>query len=88
MKYSKIWLSAFVLTAVFILSSCSESDSSVGSSGVESDSIEDAIGKMSLREKVGQMFIVRPEALDTSIHWSHFTSLPLQPRFNVRVGAE
>ena len=75
MKYSKIWLSAFVLAAGFILSSCSESDSSVGSSGVESDSIEDAIGKMSLREKVGQMFIVRPEALDTSIHWSHYSEL-------------
>ena len=75
MNYSRIWLSAFFLTAGFVLSSCSESDSSVGSSGVESDSIEDAIGKMSLREKVGQMFIVRPEALDTSIHWSHYSEL-------------
>lgn len=34
------------------------------------------IDKMTLREKVGQMFFVRPEALDTSIHWKAYTDLP------------
>lgn len=34
------------------------------------------ISKMSIREKVGQMFFVRPEALDTSIHWNEYAELP------------
>lgn len=31
--------------------------------------------KMTLREKVGQLFFVRPEALDTSIHWDEYADL-------------
>jgi len=31
--------------------------------------------KMTLREKVGQLFFVRPEALDTTIHWIEHTVL-------------
>ena len=49
------------------------------SSAPENDPVEDSsldIGKMTLREKVGQMFFVRPEALDTSIHWEAYTDLP------------
>ena len=49
------------------------------SSAPENDPIEGPsldISKMSLREKVGQMFFVRPEALDTSIHWEAYTDLP------------
>ena len=49
------------------------------SSAPENDSVEGSsldIGKMTLREKVGQMFFVRPEALDTSIHWEAYTDLP------------
>ena len=49
------------------------------SSAPENDPVEDSsldIGKMTLREKVGQMFFVRPEALDTSIHWDAYTDLP------------
>ena len=30
---------------------------------------------MTLREKVGQMFFVRPEALDTGIHWNEYAEL-------------
>ncbi len=33
------------------------------------------ISKMTLREKVGQLFFVRPEALDTSIHWNEYADL-------------
>jgi len=75
MNYSRIWLSAFFLTAGFVLSSCSNSDSPVGSSEAENDPFEESLNKMSLREKVGQMFFVRPEALDTSIHWNHYNDL-------------
>lgn len=38
--------------------------------------IEDELSKMTLREKIGQMFIVRPESLDTTIHWTSTTELP------------
>ena len=74
MNYSRIWLSAFFLTAGFLFTSCSDGDSSTGSSD-EPDPFEESLNKMSLREKVGQMFFVRPEALDTSIHWSHYSEL-------------
>jgi len=54
----------------FFLAACGD-DSSSGPSSEDS-----AIQKMSIREKVGQMFFVRPEALDTSIHWNEYAELP------------
>lgn len=54
----------------FFLAACGD-DSSSGPSPEDS-----AIQKMSIREKVGQMFFVRPEALDTSIHWNEYAELP------------
>jgi beta-N-acetylhexosaminidase len=54
----------------FFLTACGD-DSSSGPSPEES-----AIQKMSIREKVGQMFFVRPEALDTTIHWNEYAELP------------
>ena len=54
----------------FFLTACGD-DSSSGPSSENS-----AIQKMSIREKVGQMFFVRPEALDTSIHWNEYAELP------------
>jgi beta-N-acetylhexosaminidase len=54
----------------FFLTACGD-DSSSGPSSEDS-----AIQKMSIREKVGQMFFVRPEALDTSIHWNEYAELP------------
>ncbi|WP_406538148.1 beta-N-acetylhexosaminidase [Fibrobacter sp.] len=53
-----------------MISACGD-DSTSGPSPEES-----AIQKMSIREKVGQMFFVRPEALDTSIHWNEYAELP------------
>ena len=63
------------LTATFFglaLAACGDNGSSASS---EDSSIEKSIDKMSLREKVGQMFFIRPEALDTSIHWSEYAEL-------------
>lgn len=59
----------------FLLDSCSNADSSTSAS---EDCCKDpfAIENLTLREKVGQMFLVRPEALDTSIHWKSYTELP------------
>ena len=54
----------------FFLTACGD-DSSSGPSSEDS-----AIQKMSIREKVGQMFFVRPEALDTTIHWNEYAELP------------
>ena len=38
--------------------------------------VEDELSKMTLREKVGQMFIVRPESLDSTTHWTSSSELP------------
>ncbi|WP_295052469.1 beta-N-acetylhexosaminidase [uncultured Fibrobacter sp.] len=54
----------------FFLTACGD-DSSSGPSSEDS-----AIQKMTIREKVGQMFFVRPEALDTTIHWNEYAELP------------
>ena len=60
-----------VLCLSMMLGGCSDDNSSSGPSSDDS-----AIQKMSIREKIGQMFFVRPEALDTSIHWNEYTELP------------
>ncbi len=64
-----LWLFAALLICCMSLTSCSEDDSSGGSSP-ESE-VEEMLRKMTLREKVGQLFFVRPEALDPDIHWEN-----------------
>jgi beta-N-acetylhexosaminidase len=66
--------SIFALMSIGLLSltACGDNGSSASS---EEELIEQTVSKMTLREKVGQMFFVRPEALDTSIHWSEYTEL-------------
>ena len=50
-----------------VLSSCSKDDNSDTS---PIDEVEAKLQRMTLREKVGQMFYVRPECLDTTIHFN------------------
>ena len=50
----------------FILTSCANDDDPVG----PTDEVEAQLQKMTLREKVGQLFYVRPECLDTTIHFN------------------
>ena len=72
MLYKKHVISSFIgcaATALF-LAACGNDYS------IEPSAEDSAIQKMSLREKVGQMFFVRPEALDTSIHWDEYAELP------------
>lgn len=66
------------IAALALLAACGD-DSSSGPEGdtpANSGTSSLDISKMSIREKVGQMFFVRPEALDTSIHWNEYAELP------------
>ena len=60
-----LWMLVVILTCGLVITSCSEDDSS----NIRTDEVEVQLQKMTLREKVGQMFYVRPEVLDTTIHW-------------------
>ena len=68
MKKNLLLLLAAILTSGFLLTSCSNEDTPVESTPV--DKVEAQLQKMTLREKVGQMFYVRPECLDTTIHFN------------------
>ena len=65
----RLWRLSTLLTfcGLMALSSCSnEEDTDI----VPTDTVEQQLQQMSLREKVGQMFYVRPECLDTTIHFN------------------
>ena len=59
MKIFKTWITAAVLFGGLLLTACTNDDNPSGSSV---GSVEEQLRKMTLREKVGQMFYVRPEA--------------------------
>ena len=64
-----IFLTVAILTCGFIVTSCSDDEDLSGAS--ITDKVEAQLQKMTLREKVGQLFFVRPEVLDTTIHYGH-----------------
>ena len=67
----KLWMMAAILASCgFSVTSCSDDDLEPA----PIDDIESQIKQMSLREKVGQMFYVRPECLDTTIHFNRPSS--------------
>ena len=73
----KLWMWAVALTCGVILTSCSNDDVPV--EPTLEDKVEEQLRQMTLREKVGQMIFVRPEDLDTTIHWNTFDDLmPLE----------
>ena len=61
-------LAAILVCGASIFTSCSsdEDDNPV----VPTDEVEAQLQQMTLREKVGQLFYVRPECLDTTIHFN------------------
>jgi beta-glucosidase-like glycosyl hydrolase len=61
-----------ILTCGLVLTSCS-SDNDSGT--MPTDEMEALLQKMTLREKVGQMFYIRMESLDPSIEWTTFDDL-------------
>ena len=67
-KQIKLWMISVILTSGFGLVSCTNDDDPVAPTPV--DEVEAQLRKMTLREKVGQMFYVRPECLDTTIHFN------------------
>lgn len=73
LKVSFAALAATFFSLVFTACGDDSSSASVEISDESSSALD--IGEMTLREKVGQMFFVRPEALDTSIHWSEYAVL-------------
>jgi len=69
MKRLTPWMLAVILTCGTVLTSCSDDDDSA--EPYPADDVEEQLQQMTLREKIGQLFYVRPEALDTTIHYSH-----------------
>jgi beta-N-acetylhexosaminidase len=73
----QFWMLATILTCGTVLTSCTNNDNPVIPTPEEE--VEKQLQQMTLREKVGQLFFVRPEALDTTIHWVEPTELlPLE----------
>lgn len=73
-----LWLLAAILTIfATIQTSCSNDDDPVTPPTPE-EVVEKQLSQMTLREKVGQMFYVRPEALDTTIKTDNLAALKLQ----------
>ena len=72
MKTNKIFslLAALMMAAMF--TACSNEDNPVVP---PTDEVEEQLQKMTLREKVGQMFFVRLESLDPSIKWTTYDDL-------------
>ena len=63
---------AAILICGTVLTSCTHEDNPAPS---PADEVEEQLRKMTLREKVGQLFFIRPEALDTTIHWKAYADL-------------
>ena len=68
-----------ILTCGLTIISCSNDDET----GPTKDEVEAQLSMMTLREKVGQMFFVRMETLDTTIHWNAYSDLMENPILEV-----
>ena len=72
MKKNLLWMWAAILTCGLVLTACSNDDDPVVPPAEE---VEEQLQKMTLREKVGQMFYIRMESLDPSIEWTTYDDL-------------
>ena len=70
---------AAILTCGLLMTSCRDDDPS----SAPADEVEAQLRQMTLREKVGQMFYVRMESLDTTIHWNTYVDLQENPMYDV-----
>ena len=75
MKKIYLWI-----LAALLLAACTNDDNP---SGYVVDEVEVELSKMSLREKVGQMFFARLESLDSTIHWETYADLQVDPMIDV-----
>ena len=71
MQKKYLWMVTVILFYGLVLTSCSNDDT-VTPPPAE---VEAMLKKMTLREKVGQMFFVRVESLDPSIEWTTYDDL-------------
>ena len=69
---TKLWMLTAILTCGLVITSCSNDDDSVPPI---TDEVEAQLQKMTLREKVGQMFYIRLESLDPTIEWTTYDDL-------------
>ena len=74
-----LWMLAAILTCGLMVTSCSNNDEPI----LPRDAVEEQLSQMTLREKVGQMFYVRMETLDTTIHWNTYADLQENPILEV-----
>ena len=72
LRKNYLWMLTVILSYGLLLTSCSNNDNS---DVPPIDEIEAQLQKMTLREKVGQMFFVRLEELDPSIEWTAYADL-------------
>lgn len=72
MKTTKLWTKTAVLFCGLVVTACTNYDLPATS---QAEQVEQELQQMTLREKVGQMFYVRPEVLDTTIHWTAYSEL-------------
>ena len=74
-KKNFLWMMAAMLFCRLMVTACSNDDNPIS----PKDKVEEQLAKMTLREKVGQMFYVRMETLDTTIHWNTYADLQENP---------
>ena len=74
-KKNFLWMIAAILICGLMVTACSNDDNPIS----PKDKVEEQLAKMTLREKVGQMFYVRMETLDTTIHWNTYADLQENP---------
>ena len=67
-----LWMPTAILACGLMVTSCSHDDVPVQP---QTDEVEAQLQQMTLREKVGQLFYIRPEVLDTTIHWTTYNEL-------------
>ena len=79
MKKNLFLMLAAILCCSLWMTSCSNQDDPV----TPTDEVEAQLAKMTLREKVGQMFYVRMETLDTTIHRNTYAELQENPVLEV-----
>ncbi len=89
MKLKKLLSSVLLLSALFTLAACSDNNSDPSSAPTDEQYVETALSQMSLRDKVGQMFWIRPEYLledvangtlnPTTAEWPTFNVTSLTP---------
>ena len=75
MRKNILWMIAAILICGLMVTACSNDDNPIS----PKDKVEEQLAKMTLREKVGQMFYVRMETLDTTIHCNTYADLQENP---------